>query len=76
MTQMFSQCVHCKRVPRSDRRHVDQLPFEELDAVAFAKNADLSQAMILLQGQAVPGHRMTFRNIDVANVHAGIPCRF
>ena len=36
-----------------------QLPVKELDAIRFVRNAGLSQAMIFLQPQAMPGYRMT-----------------
>jgi hypothetical protein len=45
------------------------LPFKQLDAIVFAENAGLTQAMVVAQRETVPGHRVTAQNIDVSNVH-------
>jgi hypothetical protein len=40
---------------RSNRRHIDQLSFEQFDPVVLAEDAGLTQPMIVFHREPVPG---------------------
>ena len=42
--QQFGQCIDRECMAWPDRRHVNQLPFQQLDAIVLAQNPGLGQA--------------------------------
>ena len=66
--QQLGQRVDCQRVAWPDRGHVNQLPFQQFDAVVLTEHAGLGQAVIVAYRQAMPRHLMAAQDVRPVNV--------
>ena len=66
--QQAIQEVDRERMARTNGRHVNQLPFQQLDAIVLAQDPGLAQAAIVGHRQPVPGHVITAQDVRQVNI--------